>query len=89
MFGLGFTEILLLILVAFLVFGPKQFPLIAKNFIKLLNELKTAFFDIRSEIYDVKTEANKQIHQIQDNFQKEFKSIEKPKKKENSNHRKK
>ena len=80
MFGLGFTEILLLLLMAFLVFGPKQFPFIAKNFLKFLNELKHAFSDIKSEFYDVQTEANKQIHQIQDKFEKEFGFIEESKK---------
>lgn len=89
MFGLGFIEILLLLLVAFLVFGPKQFPFIVKNFIKLLNELKSAFTDIKSEFYDVQAEANKHIHQIQDKFQKEFDFTEESKKKETSNNEKK
>ena len=76
MFGLGFTEILLLILIAFLIFGPQQFPTVMKNFIKILNELRSAFTEVKSEFHDVQAEANKQIHQIKDNLEKEFKLIE-------------
>ncbi|MCZ0932325.1 MAG: twin-arginine translocase TatA/TatE family subunit [Oligoflexia bacterium] len=80
MFGLGFTEILLLILIAFLIFGPQQFPTVMKNFIKILNELKSAFTEVKSEFYDVQTEADKQFHQIKDKLEEEFKLIEEPKK---------
>ena len=76
MFGLGFTEILLLILIAFLIFGPQQFPVVLKNFIKILNELKNAWTEVKSDIYDVQTEANKQIYQIKNKIEKEFSLIE-------------
>ena len=72
MFGLGFTEILLLILIAFLIFGPQQFPTVAKNFIKILNEIKNAFTEVKSEFYDIQTEANKQIHEITDKLGEEL-----------------
>lgn len=85
MFGLGFTEMLLLILVAFLVFGPQQFPIVAKNFVKILNELKMAFTEVKSEFYDVQTEADKQIQQITENLEKELDLSEKAKK-QNSKH---
>ena len=80
MFGLGFTEIVLLALVAFLVFGPQQFPSVMKNFIKILNELRTAFTEVKSEFYDIQAEADKQIYEIKDKLEKEFKMIEEPKK---------
>ena len=72
MFGLGFMEIMLLTLIAFLVFGPKQFPLVAKNFIKFLNELKRAFTEVKSEFYDVQTETQKHVQQITDDIGKSF-----------------
>ena len=75
MFGLGLTEILFLILIAFLIFGPQQFPHVAKNFIKLLNELRTAFTEVKSEFYDVQTEARKQIHQITDQLEEDLEFI--------------
>ena len=64
MFGLGFTELLILALIAFLVFGPQQFPLVAKNFIKLLNELRRAFTDVKTEFSDIETEVQNQVQQI-------------------------
>ena len=75
MFGLGFTEVLILALIAFLVFGPKQFPLVAKNFIKFLNELRMAFMDVKTEFYDAQTEAQKHIQQITDNVGKDLEFI--------------
>ena len=86
MFGLGFTEMLLLILVAFLVFGPQQFPIVAKNFVKLLNELKMAFTEVKSEFYDVQTETNKQIQQITEKLEKEL-DINQIQKEPNSNNK--
>ena len=80
MFGLGFTEILILILIAFLFFGPQQFPIVMKNFIKILNELKSAFTEVKSEFYDVQTEANKQFYDIKEKLEEEFKVIEKKEK---------
>ena len=76
MFGLGFTEILLLLVIAFLIFGPQQFPIVVKNFIKILNELRSAFTEVKSEFYDVQTETNKHFYQIKDKLEKEFKLIE-------------
>ena len=82
MFGLGFIEILILILIAFLVFGPEQFPVVAKNFIKLLNELRRAFTEVKSEFYDVQTETEKHLQQITDFAAKDVMSIKDSIKKE-------
>lgn len=75
MFGLGFTEILILGLIAFLVFGPRQFPIVVKNFIKFLNELRQTFTDVKTEFHDVETEVQKQIHQITDDMNKEWEAV--------------
>ena len=65
MFGLGFFEIAFVTLIAFLVFGPKQFPIVAKNFLQLLNELKASFKTVKTELKDVESEAMEYIDQIQ------------------------
>ena len=64
MFGLGFTEIVVLLLIAFLVFGPKKFPLVAKNFIRLLNELRRAWDEVQTEFQETRSEAEKHIQKI-------------------------
>ena len=75
MFGLGFSEILILGLIAFLIFGPKQFPLIAKECIKLFNDLKQSFSNIKEDISGIETEVQKQIHQVTENINKEWDSV--------------
>ena len=64
MFGLGLTEILLLILVAFLVFGPKQFPVVVRNFAKLFNELRQAFTEVKTEFEFTKASAEEELKKI-------------------------
>ena len=66
MFGLGFSEILIMALIAFLAFGPKQFPIIAKEFIKLFNELKRSFTNIKTDFHDIEIELEKQIQKVKD-----------------------
>lgn len=71
MFGLGFTEILFLGLLAFLILGPKNFPIAAKSLVSLLNELKATFQDVKTELTDVREETEKQIQQITEDVNKE------------------
>ena len=75
MFGLGFTEILILALIAFLVFGPKQFPTVARSFVKLLNELRMAFSEVKTEFDSAQNEAQKHIHQLKDHVGQDILSI--------------
>ena len=75
MFGLGFVEILILVLIAFLVFGPKQFPSVARNFVKLLNELRMAFTEVKTEFYNTQNEAQKHIHQLKDYVERDILSL--------------
>ena len=69
MFGLGFFEIAIVTLIAFLVFGPKQFPTVAKNFLQFLNELKSSFKQVKTELKDVESDAREYIDKIQEESQ--------------------
>ena len=69
MFGLGFLEVAFIALIAFLVFGPKQFPIVAKNFLQAFNELRSSFMKVQNELRDLETEIKdsdtmKEIHSI-------------------------
>lgn len=75
MFGLGFFEIMAVILIAFLVFGPRQFPIIAKNFIKALNEFRKVFLKIEEDLNQVKSEVQNQLHQVTDIDHKKSSSL--------------
>ena len=76
MFGLGLTEILIVALVAFLVFGPEKFPSIARNFLKFINELKAGFSEVKSEFHDLENEVQNEFHNLKDEVEKDLKLLE-------------
>ncbi len=73
MFNIGITEIILLLLIAFIVVGPEDLPRIARalgRFVrylrKMLQEIKreTGFDEVTSEIRDVDREIRKEMKDL-------------------------
>ncbi|MDY7000323.1 MAG: Sec-independent protein translocase protein TatB [Thermodesulfobacteriota bacterium] len=50
MFGIGTTELLVILLVALVVLGPKKLPQIARSLGKALGEFKRVSSDVKSKI---------------------------------------
>ena len=50
MFNLGFSELILIAIIALIFIGPKQLPEIARTIGRALNELKRASNDLTSNI---------------------------------------
>ena len=50
MFGIGFTEILLILIVGLIVIGPEKLPELAKTIGKAFNEFKRTTNDIKRTI---------------------------------------
>jgi sec-independent protein translocase protein TatB len=50
MFGLSFTHLILLAVIALVVLGPEQLPEVARTLAKLLNEWRRASSDIQSSL---------------------------------------
>lgn len=49
-FDFGSGEILLILLVAFLIFGPDKIPELARSIGKFINDIKRASEDIKTEV---------------------------------------
>jgi len=61
MFGIGMQEILVLLVIALVVIGPKKLPEMAKALGKGYGEFRRAFEDMRSSInVDMKTDEEKE-----------------------------
>lgn len=63
MFGLGFSEIMVICAIALLVLGPKNLPKATRTLGRTLAELRRTVDDIKKEVYlpepDDKPESNK------------------------------
>jgi len=54
MFGIGFPELLVILLICLLVFGAAKLPEIGKAFGKTINEFKKGMKEIESDTKDEK-----------------------------------
>ncbi len=77
MFNMGFSEMLVLGVIALLVIGPKQLPEVARVIGRTLNEFKRATGDLTSTFYNAKKEAETYVnkttnymHQQREEFEK-------------------
>ena len=50
MFGISNTELVIIFFVAFILFGPKKIPVIARKIGKALREIRKLTDDIKDEI---------------------------------------
>lgn len=66
MFNLGFFELLVVVVIGLIALGPERFPKVARQVAKLINELKRAFFDIRSGFDDIQLETQKIIDEVKE-----------------------
>ncbi len=68
MFNIGFSELLILAVIALIFIGPQQLPEVARTIGRLLNEWKRATSDLQSSLTTTLTEdlkPRKDIHQEQ------------------------
>lgn len=66
MFGMGMPELLLILVVALIVVGPRKLPDIAKGLGKGLSEFRKATDEIKSQINE--NETFKDVQNIRDDF---------------------
>ena len=58
---IGWIELLLIIIIAVLVIGPKDFPIVIKKVLKWSRNVKSYFNDIRSSVSNLESDIEKQI----------------------------
>ena len=64
MFGIGFSEMILLAVIALVVIGPKQLPEVARAIAKFLNELKRASSEATGALMSLKDESTGYIKNV-------------------------
>lgn len=51
MFGISFSEIILILVIALFIFGPKELPKIATSIGRFIYNIRTYFYNIKSDLY--------------------------------------
>lgn len=64
MFGIGFSEILIILVVAIMLFGSKGIPDIARFLGKTMAQLKNASDELKNEIQKSATESGVDVHSL-------------------------
>ena len=77
MFNIGFSELIIVLLIAFLVVGPKDLPKVArwlgrmvKKLKQMINEVKreTGWDDLEKEIKDTSTDLSKSVKDLKNDL---------------------
>ena len=58
---IGWFEILIIVVLAILIIGPKDFPIVIKKVLKWSRNVKSYFNDIRSSVSNLESDIEKQI----------------------------
>lgn len=76
MFGLGVTEVLVILVVAFLLFGPQQLPEVGRQVGKAIKGFKEATEDVRKSVEPELNLMQAEIKAVEQDLQSSMKEAE-------------
>jgi len=76
MFGLGAGEILIILVIAFLLFGPKQLPEVGRQVGKAVKVFKDTAEDLRKSVEPELNMIQQEVKMVEQDFQASMKEAE-------------
>src|ERR1043165_5067790 len=76
MFGLGAGEILMILVIAFLLFGPKQLPEVGRQVGKAVKGFKETAEDLRKSVEPELNMIQQEVKMVEQDFQASIKDVE-------------
>ena len=76
MFGLGAGEILIILVIAFLLFGPKQLPEVVRQVGKAVKGFKDTADDLRKTVEPELNMIQQEVKMVEQDFQSSIKDAE-------------